>query len=132
MSVSSFRERYLTNIWNLPNILTILRMALIPVFVILHSMGPDFEKLALLTFCIASFTDWLDGHIARKYNLVTNFGKFIDPVADKLLVLSTMAMISSSEYSSNPALGSIRSTRRKNLRIFFTRLPKGGKHEKSL
>ena len=73
--MSSFRERYLTNIWNLPNILTILRMCLIPVFVLLHITG--LEKLALLTFCIASFTDWLDGYIARKHNLITDFGKLM-------------------------------------------------------
>ena len=88
--MSSFRERYLTNIWNLPNILTILRMCLIPVFVLLHIIG--LEKLALLTFCIASFTDWLDGHIARKYNLITDFGKLMDPLADKLMVCTALVM----------------------------------------
>ena len=88
--VSSFRERYLTNIWNLPNILTILRMALIPVFVVLHALGH--AKLALLVFCIASFTDWLDGHIARKYNLITDFGKLMDPLADKLMVCTALVM----------------------------------------
>ncbi len=88
--VSSFREKYLTNIWNVPNILTMLRLALIPVFVILHASG--MEKLALLTFCIASFTDWLDGHIARKYHLVTDFGKLMDPLADKLMVCTALIM----------------------------------------
>ncbi len=88
--VSSFRQRYLTNIWNLPNILTILRMALIPLFVVLHALGH--EKLALLVFCVASFTDWLDGYIARKYNLITDFGKLMDPLADKLMVCSALVM----------------------------------------
>jgi CDP-diacylglycerol--glycerol-3-phosphate 3-phosphatidyltransferase len=86
--VSSFRQKYLTNIWNVPNVLTMIRLALIPVFVVLHAMY--LEKLALLTFCVASFTDWLDGHIARKNNLITTFGKFMDPLADKLLVCSAM------------------------------------------
>ena len=88
--MSSFRERYLTNIWNLPNILTIVRMALIPVFVVLHAM--THYKLALLVFCIASFTDWLDGYIARKYNLITDFGKLMDPLADKLMVCTALVM----------------------------------------
>lgn len=88
--MSSFRERYLTNIWNLPNILTIVRMALIPVFVALHVMTQ--YKLALLVFCIASFTDWLDGHIARKCGLITDFGKLMDPLADKLMVCTALVM----------------------------------------
>ena len=89
-SVSSFRERYLTNIWNVPNVLTILRLLLIPVFVVLHVTG--FPKMALLTFCVASFTDWLDGHIARKHNLITDFGKLMDPLADKLMVCTALIM----------------------------------------
>ena len=88
--MSSFRSKYLTNIWNVPNILTMLRLALIPVFVLFHAFG--LEKLALLTFCIASFTDWLDGHIARKYSLITDFGKLMDPLADKLMVCSALVM----------------------------------------
>ena len=90
LSVSSFRERYLTNIWNVPNVLTILRLLLIPVFVVLHVMG--FPKMALLTFCVASFTDWLDGHIARKHHLITDFGKLMDPLADKLMVCTALIM----------------------------------------
>ena len=88
--MSSFRQKYLTNIWNVPNVLTMIRLALIPVFVFLHAMG--MEKLALLTFCIASCTDWLDGHIARKYNLITDFGKLMDPLADKLMVCTALIM----------------------------------------
>ena len=67
-----------------------IRLALIPVFVVLHAMS--MEKLALLTFCVASFTDWLDGHIARKYNLITDFGKLMDPLADKLMVCTALIM----------------------------------------
>ena len=88
--MSSFRQKYLTNIWNVPNVLTMVRLALIPVFVILHAA--ELEKLALLTFCIASFTDWLDGYIARKYNLITDFGKLMDPFADKLMVCTALIM----------------------------------------
>lgn len=88
--MSSFRKKYLTNIWNVPNVLTIIRLLLIPVFVVLHVMEHD--KLALLVFCIASATDWLDGYIARKYNLITDFGKLMDPLADKLMVCTALVM----------------------------------------
>ena len=88
--MSSFREKYLTHIWNVPNVLTMLRLALIPVFVLLHAAA--MEKLALLVFCAASFTDWLDGHIARKYHLITDFGKLMDPLADKLMVCTALIM----------------------------------------
>ena len=77
---------------NLPNKLTIFRVILIPFFVVLLLFDiTAFDKwIALAIFIIASLTDFLDGHIARKYNLVTNFGKFLDPLADKLLVCSAM------------------------------------------
>ena len=78
---------------NLPNKLTILRVCMIPFFVvfILTDLGGEFGKwIALAIFIIASLTDLLDGKIARKYNLVTNFGKFMDPLADKLLVCSAL------------------------------------------
>ncbi len=78
---------------NLPNRLSILRVLCIPVMVgLLYSAAPWARWAALGVFVFASFTDFLDGHIARKHNLVTDFGKFIDPVADKLLVLSAMIM----------------------------------------
>ena len=73
---------------NLPNKLTVLRMIMIVPFVILLLNGWDY--LALGIFIVASLTDMLDGKIARKYNLVTNFGKFMDPLADKLLVCSAL------------------------------------------
>lgn len=79
---------------NLPNKLTVLRMILIPFFVIsLMAYGGTNQTLryvAVVIFIIASLTDLLDGKIARKYNLVTNFGKFMDPLADKLLVCSAL------------------------------------------
>lgn len=78
---------------NLPNKLTILRVILIPFFVF-FLLAPYFEGygnyIAVAIFIVASLTDMLDGKIARKYNLVTNFGKFMDPLADKLLVCSAM------------------------------------------
>lgn len=76
---------------NLPNKLTILRMIMIVPFVVLLLMGWDY--IALIIFIIASLTDMLDGKIARKYNLVTNFGKFMDPLADKLLVCAAMIVL---------------------------------------
>ena len=76
---------------NLPNKLTILRACMIPVFVVLALQTPFWAQLtAAIVFALASFTDYLDGHIARKHNLVTNFGKFMDPLADKVLVLAAM------------------------------------------
>ena len=78
---------------NLPNKLTIARVIMIPFFVLfmLTGLGGAASKwIALAIFIIASMTDPVDGHIARKYNLVTNLGKFMDPLADKLLVCSAM------------------------------------------
>ena len=77
---------------NLPNKLTILRVILIPFFLValMVSCIPGGKWIALCIFCVAAITDTLDGQIARKYNLITNFGKFMDPLADKLLVCSAM------------------------------------------
>lgn len=77
---------------NLPNKLTMLRVIMIPFFVLfmLARITTVDKWIALAIFIIASLTDLLDGYIARKYNLVTNFGKFMDPLADKLLVCSAL------------------------------------------
>lgn len=78
---------------NLPNKLTVLRVLMIPFFVVFmlcDIAGAADKWIALALFVIASLTDLLDGKIARKYNLVTNFGKFMDPLADKLLVSAAM------------------------------------------
>ena len=77
---------------NLPNKLTIFRVILIPFFIIALLVPgiPAGNWIALAIFIVASLTDLLDGKIARKYNLVTNFGKFMDPLADKLLVCSAL------------------------------------------
>ena len=78
---------------NLPNKLTLFRVILIPFFVF-FLLAPYFEGygnyIAVAVFIVASITDFLDGKIARKYNLVTNFGKFMDPLADKLLVAAAL------------------------------------------
>ncbi|KAB1439319.1 CDP-diacylglycerol--glycerol-3-phosphate 3-phosphatidyltransferase [Candidatus Galacturonibacter soehngenii] len=78
---------------NLPNKLTILRVIMIPfflIFMLTDFMGANSKYIALTLFVIASFTDFLDGYLARKYKLVTNFGKFMDPLADKLLVSAAL------------------------------------------
>ena len=88
---------------NLPNKLTVLRVIMVPFFVffMLTDVGGAANKwIALVIFCVASLTDMLDGKIARARNLVTNFGKFMDPLADKLLVCSAMiCMIPSGKLS---------------------------------
>ena len=91
---------------NLPNKLTLLRLLLIPLFLVLLAFRFDWgtvewlgssigipELIATIIFIIASITDWLDGYIARRDNLVTNFGKFADPMADKILVASALIML---------------------------------------
>lgn len=99
---------------NLPNKLTIIRLFLVPILIIIymfpyeffHISIPTFQILgttlsfvdimSFLIFAIASITDYLDGYLARKNNLVTTFGKFIDPIADKLIVNSTILLLASS------------------------------------
>ena len=76
---------------NLPNKLTMLRMALVPVYLVLLAVGLDWP--ALIVFAVASITDLLDGKIARKHGLVTNFGKFMDPIADKMLTHTAFIML---------------------------------------
>ncbi len=76
------------NIWNVPNALTMMRFALIPVFIVLFLKGQMMPALGV--YVLASLTDVADGYIARKYNLITNFGKLADPLADKLMVLALM------------------------------------------
>ncbi|MDE6994600.1 MAG: CDP-alcohol phosphatidyltransferase family protein, partial [Lachnospiraceae bacterium] len=86
---------------NLPNKLTMFRVILIPFFVVflLVEITAVDKWIALAIFIIASLTDFLDGQIARKYNLVTNFGKFMDPLADKLLVCSALICLVDVSYT---------------------------------
>ena len=79
---------------NWPNRLSVIRVLCIPVITaLLYVFEPWCVWAAAIVFLLACFTDYLDGHLARKNNWVTDFGKFIDPVADKLLVLSTLIML---------------------------------------
>ncbi|MCI9264110.1 MAG: CDP-diacylglycerol--glycerol-3-phosphate 3-phosphatidyltransferase [Oscillospiraceae bacterium] len=76
---------------NTPNKLTLLRVLMIPLFLgVLYAGFPGSNYVALVIFVLASLTDLLDGHIARSRNLVTDFGKFMDPLADKVLVVTAM------------------------------------------
>ncbi|NLO84226.1 MAG: CDP-alcohol phosphatidyltransferase family protein [Clostridiales bacterium] len=79
---------YLKKNLNVPNVLTMIRLFLVPVYLILYLNGKKYEALAV--FLLASFTDLLDGQIARKYNLITDFGKLMDPFADKVMVLAVV------------------------------------------
>jgi len=80
---------------NIPNALTLARIALIPIFILILTFGhsPTMHILAGIIFALASITDYLDGYLARKWQVVTNFGKFADPMADKLLVMSAFIML---------------------------------------
>ncbi len=86
---------------NLPNKLTLLRIFLVPVYLVFMYVPaiPYRYTLALAVFILASLTDALDGHIARKHNLITTFGKFADPLADKVLVLAALAALADLENS---------------------------------
>ena len=96
---------------NIANKLTIFRILLIPVFILFfimsknHSFGQEtifyFRMISGVIFVLASLTDMLDGYIARKYNMITNFGKLMDPLADKMLVLSAIILLFSYDLSIN-------------------------------
>ena len=80
---------------NLPNKLSLMRVLLVPVLVIVYYINTDWALMFLAPiFVVASLTDFLDGYIARKYNLVTQFGKFIDPLADKMIVMTALLLLS--------------------------------------
>ena len=96
---------------NLPNKITISRICLIPIFMVImlapfdwgsYTIGdvdlPIQHLIGALIFIVASATDWIDGHYARKYNLVTNLGKFLDPLADKLLVSAALITLVEMQY----------------------------------
>ena len=81
-------REYIRQNWNVPNALTLIRLFLVPVYIVLFAIGDKYS--ALTVFLLASFTDLLDGRIARKYNLITDFGKLMDPLADKVMVVTAM------------------------------------------
>ncbi len=79
---------------NLPNKLTILRIILVPIFVAVYYIDWEFAPIvSVAIFILAAITDFFDGYIARKYNLVTDFGKLMDPIADKILVITALFLI---------------------------------------
>src|SRR6266704_2179961 len=87
-------------IWNIPNLLTLFRIAIIPLLVVLllplHKFAAPTQSagfFAALLFALASINDWLDGYLARRMGIVTTFGKFLDPIADKLIVMAALIMI---------------------------------------
>lgn len=88
-------------IWNVPNVLSLLRMALVPVFMAAALYLPKIDGISTLVCCLVpavififtSLTDMLDGKIARKYNLITDFGKFLDPLADKFMIFCALLVI---------------------------------------
>ncbi|MCR5787041.1 MAG: CDP-diacylglycerol--glycerol-3-phosphate 3-phosphatidyltransferase [Acholeplasmatales bacterium] len=104
---------------NMPNKLTLLRVILVPVMIIIsvipflndNFIGSTSLTIAnlinLIIFCVASATDFLDGHLARKYNQVTTFGKFADPLADKMLVITSLLLLMS-DYLQNSAANDFR------------------------
>ena len=81
-------REYIRKNWNVPNVLTLIRLLLVPVYILLFALGDKYS--ALTVFLLASFTDLLDGRIARKYDLITDFGKLMDPLADKVMVVTAM------------------------------------------
>ncbi len=79
---------------NLPNIITLARILLVPVFVITYLMPGQWTYIITAVFFgLAAFTDWLDGYLARRLNQTTPFGAFLDPVADKLIVVSALVLL---------------------------------------
>ena len=80
---------------NIPNMLSIFRLCLVPVFVVAYFSGTGNANLyAVLVYALATFTDFLDGFIARRYNLITNLGKVLDPLGDKMLTFAVLACLS--------------------------------------
>ena len=79
---------------NLPNKLTVARVCMVPLFMVALMLNTEVSRVvATVIFALASFTDMLDGKIARKYNLITNFGKLMDPLADKILTAAAMVCL---------------------------------------
>jgi CDP-diacylglycerol--glycerol-3-phosphate 3-phosphatidyltransferase/cardiolipin synthase len=80
--------------WNTPNLLTLLRIVLIPVFVVVfYAQGPWARPTAAVIFTLAALTDWLDGHLARRWEQTSALGAFLDPVADKLMVAVALVFL---------------------------------------
>jgi CDP-diacylglycerol--glycerol-3-phosphate 3-phosphatidyltransferase len=87
-------EEATLNIFNIPNLLSISRILAVPIFIVLMlEPSPVRVLLAGIVFSIASATDWLDGHLARKWGQVTKIGKLLDPIADKILIMSALVIL---------------------------------------
>jgi CDP-diacylglycerol--glycerol-3-phosphate 3-phosphatidyltransferase len=95
MAAPSSSSRHTANLlWTTPNLLSLFRIALVPVLVyLLHDPGPVAGALAAILFVVGSLSDYYDGYLARKHGIVTTLGKFLDPLADKLLVVSVLIML---------------------------------------
>jgi CDP-diacylglycerol--glycerol-3-phosphate 3-phosphatidyltransferase len=115
---------------NLPNKLTVSRFVLTALFLwALFSPIRFNDTLALFFFCIAGFTDFLDGRIARKRNLITNFGILMDPLADKILVCSAfIAFVESSHMNPNAPAGSLKGRRAGGRKIWQTQDDLANRH----
>ncbi len=84
--------------WTVPNLLTLLRIVLIPVFMLVFYLPVDWARLGCaLIFAVAGATDWLDGHLARKWGQTSAMGAFLDPVADKLMVAVALVLLVQAE-----------------------------------
>lgn len=98
----------MSTLTNWPNILTLMRMALIPIFIgVFYLPFSDAHIVAAIIFALASFTDWLDGFLARKLKQVSPLGAFLDPVADKLLVASALLLLVAAKDSNYLVLPAI-------------------------
>ncbi|MCP4009707.1 MAG: CDP-diacylglycerol--glycerol-3-phosphate 3-phosphatidyltransferase [Proteobacteria bacterium] len=95
--------------WNLPNSLTVFRIAIIPVLVVMYLFGnwPMRNEWLTVVFVVAAVTDWLDGYLARKMNLSSPFGAFLDPVADKLIVSTALVLLVSDATILDRAFSSV-------------------------
>jgi CDP-diacylglycerol--glycerol-3-phosphate 3-phosphatidyltransferase len=92
----------MNSIYNIPNLLTVLRIVLIPVFIVLFYLPVDWgREAATAVFVLAAITDWLDGYLARRLQLLTALGAFLDPVADKLMVATALVLV----VQADPAVG---------------------------
>jgi len=92
----------MNSIYNIPNLLTVLRIVLIPVFIVLFYLPVNWgREAATAVFVLAAITDWLDGYLARRLQLLTALGAFLDPVADKLMVATALVLV----VQADPAVG---------------------------
>ena len=97
-------ENDTSKLFTIPNLLTFIRLLLIPVFLICYYQMPEKPYIAMLVFAVASLTDAFDGYLARKLNQITSFGKLCDPLADKLMVLSMLLCLGDDGLLAPPSM----------------------------